>query len=149
MQDHHRPLVDGQPVQLPLHAVALGHGHGKVVRTYRFRVRHDAQLHEVPLPFLPGEPVAGPDGQSMEPGVPRVRVAESAHVPPSRDERLLDRVLGAVAVAKDERGDGVLTVHRRPRQVGERVAVPGPGPFDELSLHATTDVSRLMWPRSS
>ena len=41
-----------------------------------------------------GEPVAGTHRQTMEPGIPRARVAERAHVPPSQHERVLDRVLG-------------------------------------------------------
>jgi hypothetical protein len=107
------------------------------------------QLDEVPPSLLAGQPVAGPYGQAVEPGFPRVGVAEGAQVPPSRDERLLDRVLGAVAVAEDEGGDGVLTVEGDANELGEGLAVSPSRQLDQLpSLHATTGPSRLTRPRS-
>ncbi len=88
-----------------------------------------------PSTLTPRRLVAGPDGESMEPGVPRVGVAERAHAPPGGDERFLHRVLGAVPVAEDEGGDGVLARRRRSHQAGERLEVAPDRPFHELSLH--------------
>ena len=59
----------------------------------------------------------------MEPGVPGFGIAEGADVSPSRDERLLDRVLGAVHIPKDEGGDGELPIHRSTRQLGEGIVI--------------------------
>ena len=81
------------------------------------RVGHHVQLDHGPAPLLAGLPVAGPDGQAMEPGIPRVGVSQGAQVSPGRDERLLDRVLGAVPVAEDE----VATAYSRSTEPSTRV----------------------------
>ena len=72
----------------------------------------------------------------MEPGIPRVRVSQRAHVLPGGDERVLHRVLGAVRVTQDERGHGIQAIDRRVHQAGEGVLIATDRSLDELSLHA-------------
>ena len=113
-----------------------------------FLVGRHVQLDQVPTPFLACHAVAGAHGQPMQPGIPRSRVTDGTHVPPGRDERFLDRVLGAVPIAQDEGGDGIQPADRRSRQDGERVVVAQDRPFHELSLHATTGLVRRIRPHS-
>ena len=71
----------------------------------------------------------------MKPGIPRARVAECAHVPPSQHERVLDRVLCELRVPQDEPGGAVQPGERRRRQLREGLVISGHRPFDECSLH--------------
>ena len=57
---------------------------------------------------MPSRLEAGSDRESMEPGIPGIRVPERTHALPGGHECLLDRILGTVPVAEDERGDSVL-----------------------------------------
>ena len=71
----------------------------------------------------------------MEPRIPRIGFPKAAHVPPGQQQRILDRILGAVAVAKDEPGDVEQPGMGEPDQVRVRVHVPVAGLDDQLSLH--------------
>ena len=54
------------------------------------------------MPALPvGQPIAGTHDEPVQPRVEPVGVAQPADVPPGGDERLLDGVLGALAVVED------------------------------------------------
>jgi hypothetical protein len=63
-------------------------------------------------------------------------------VAPRPNKCLLDRVLCAFRIAKDQPGDAMQAGIRRPHQVGERVVVARLRSFDELTLHVATDAVR-------
>ena len=77
---------------------------------------------------------AGVDGQSVEPGVEPVRVAQAREVAPGSDVRLLDRVAREIRVPKDEAGGGVQPRDGRADEHGEGVMIAPPCPFDEFPL---------------
>ena len=79
--------------------------------------------------------VTRPDNEPTDPRIPGVGIAQAAHVSPGRDERFLDRILGAVRIPKDERRDPVQATGRRLSQRGEGCVVTIPGPVDECSIH--------------
>jgi hypothetical protein len=78
--------------------------------------------------------VAGVDDQSREPRVESIDVAQATQLPPCPDEGVLDSVLGAIDIAKDEEGGSVESVDRPARKRGEGVVVPADGCFDLLAL---------------
>ena len=82
----------------------------------------------------PSEVETGIDGQSMEPGVEPVRVAETRQVAPGADERLLDRVARELRVPEDEAGRRVQPREGRVDERGEGVMIAPLRAFDELSL---------------
>ena len=149
VQDHHGALVDRQRAEAraPCGRVRAP----RTARSGRIAVSGSGshgQLHQGAPPLLLRELVAGAHGQAVEPGLPRVGVTQGVHVLPGQDERVLHGVLGAVAVAQDEGGDGIQPGDRSSRQVGERLEVTRPRSFHELSLHVATDVLRPIWPLS-
>ena len=79
--------------------------------------------------------IAGSDRQAIEPGVPRVRITQRAQVPPGHQQCVLDGILGAVGIAKDEAGDAIQPAERCLHQLREGIEVPVPGQLDERSLH--------------
>ena len=96
------------------------------------------QLDHVPASRRAGRTIAGPQGEAVEPGVPRVGVPKRADVAPGEDQRVLDRILGAVSVAKDQGGDAMQPGIRGSHQDRERLVVAGLCSFDERSLHVAT-----------
>jgi hypothetical protein len=96
------------------------------------------QLDHVPAPRHAGRAIAGPQGKAIQPGVPRVGVPKRADVPPGEDQRVLDRILGAVTVAEDQVGDAMQPGIRGSHQDRERLVVAGLGSLDERSLHVAT-----------
>ena len=69
----------------------------------------------------------------MEPGIPRVGVSERADVLPGGHQRVLDRVLGAVRIAKDEGAHGIQAIDGRIHQAGERIVITLGRSPDELT----------------
>jgi len=70
-------------------------------------------------------------------------------VAPGKDQRVLDRILGAVAVAEDQVGDAIQPGIRGSHQDRERLVIAGLGSLDELSLHVVTGSARRIRPRST
>ena len=64
----------------------------------------------------------GAHHQPVRPGIEAVEVAQAGEVPPDGHQRLLDRVVGAIAVADDAVGDRVQAVGGIGSQ--ERVGIP-------------------------
>ena len=90
------------------------------------------------------------DGEPMQPGVEPVRVAKPGQVPPSLDQRLLDRVARELRVPEDESGRRVQPRERRVDELGEGVMIALPRPFHECSLvHGHLGVPRPGWSRST
>ena len=71
----------------------------------------------------------------MNPCLEALDVAERGKVPPRRDERLLDGVLGAPDVTQDPMRDGEESIGRAAGDGGERLLVPGPCCFDQREVH--------------
>ena len=61
--------------------------------------------------------------QPSQPGIKPMRVTQRAHVAPGSDEGVLDRVLGAAPVPKDEGRGREHAVDPRCRQSGERLPI--------------------------
>ncbi len=100
------------------------------------------------FPLSEGIVLAGAHDQSMQPGIPRVRVPQRAHVPPRCDQRVLHRVLGAVTIVEDQGCEGALAIERRIHQAGERIRIATHGSLHELSLHVPTDPAQHIRLRS-
>ena len=135
MQDDDRALLDVETTELGEDPLALGDAGRGVRRAVDARVgshlRGDLEMTAVLL----REPVAGPDEESAQPGVPGIRIAQGAQVLPGRHEGFLDGIVGAIGVTQDEIGDALQAREGHLHQLGEGLQVPAPGPFDERSLH--------------
>jgi hypothetical protein len=68
-------------------------------------------------------------------GVPGIGVPQCAHVLRGRDDRILDRILGAIVIAEDEVSDTGEARRRYPHQLCEGIRIATLGPFDQVSLH--------------
>jgi hypothetical protein len=75
----------------------------------------------------------GPHEDPVKPRAESIGVAESRELLPAADHRFLDRVVGHIRVAQDEPGDRVQPINLAGRQLGERVSIAVPSPFDQLS----------------
>jgi hypothetical protein len=84
----------------------------------------------------------------MEPGIPRVGIAERTDVLPGGHERFLYRVLGAVRIAKDECGHGIQTIDGRIHQAGERIVIAFDRSRTSSRVIRATASARRTWPRS-
>lgn len=135
VQDHDGPLIQVEMLELVSEPITVGHiGRGVRCSGHHGFGRH-VQLDQGPSPFLAGDLVAGANRQSMEPGIPGTGITQCAEVPPGQEEGILDRVLGAIPIAKDEASDAGEPVERELHQLREGIEVPVPGPYDDVSLH--------------
>ena len=89
-------------------------------------LRDDPQLDDRSAPLASGLPVAGADDEATEPGVDAIDVAKAADVPPGGDQGLLDGIVGAIAVAQDQAGDGIQSADRPVDEHGEGVMIACP-----------------------
>ncbi len=131
----HGALVDVEPVQLASEPVTVRDTDRSVRCPSRSRVERHVQLDQGPAPVPAGDLVAGTHRESAEPGVPGVRITERADMPPCQQERILDRILGAIRVAQDEVGDAEQPGMRCPHQLGVGIDVSAHRLFDQRSLH--------------
>ena len=135
VEDEHDALVDVQPVQLASEPVTVRDTDRRVRRPRRSRVGRHVQLDEGPAPVRLGDLVAGAHREPAEPGVPGVRITERANMAPGQQERILDRILGAIRVAQDEVGDAEQPRMRCPHELGVGIDVTAHRPLDQLPLH--------------
>jgi len=112
-QDDDGPLLDRKTVEFAFQLVSADKVGNGIIGSGRLDVGHHVQLDESPAIVTPHRPEAGANRESMEPCIERVGVAECAQSLPGRDERLLDRVLGAATVAEDEGGNSELASRGR------------------------------------
>ena len=135
VQHHHGALVGRQSGECPLDAIALGDVGARIGFAHRRRVGCDLALkHPASLVALEdGEAAA--HGQSMKPGVEGVRLTQRTESLPGGDKSILDRVLGAIAVAQDHRSHGVLARGRRVDDHVERIPISPHRSFHQLALH--------------
>ena len=133
VQDQDRALLDGEPPKAAFDLIAIGEI-GRPIADRRVglveRVREDAPP-TVSVCF----PVTRPHEETMEPPIPRSGIAQGADVSPGQDERFLDRILGAVGIPEDQRGDAVQATCRCLGQGGKGGVVSLTSPFDEVSIH--------------
>ena len=79
--------------------------------------------------------IAGVEEYPVEPGVEAVDVTQGGQVAPAADERLLDGVLRAIGITKDQPGGGVEPGDRGTCQHGEGVMIALPRSLHEVPLH--------------
>ncbi len=87
---------------------------------------------------VPSEVEAGIDGESVEPGVEPIRVAQARKVTPGSDERFLDRVSREIAIPEHQSGGRVQPRDGQVDKIREGVMIASLRPFDETVLvHAS------------
>ncbi len=132
-EDEHCAMLDAELQERPFELVTRGDRRGVVGRRDRVdnHVRHLRPAPPRRAPLVG----AGPDEQSMQPGVEPVRVAQAAQVTPRPDERVLDRVLSRVFVAHDPLRDRVEPVIGGRGERVERGVVATLCALDKLGRH--------------
>ena len=124
VEDHDRPQLRLEAAQGRVELVAVRAWAGPVGDG---DIGQRCELHlDDPTPTVPGRVEAGVDGQSMEPGVEPVRVAQPGQVPPGPHHRLLDRVARELRVPEDESGGRVQARERHAGEHGEGVMIAPP-----------------------
>jgi len=83
---------------------------------------------------VPGEIEAGVDGESVEPGVEPIRVAQARKIAPGSDERFLDRVSREITIPKHQSGGRVQPRDGQVDKLGEGVMIAPLRSFDETVL---------------
>jgi len=78
---------------------------------------------------------AGIDEEAAEPGVEPLDVPQAGKLSPRVHKRLLDGVLGALPVPKDQAGNGVQAVARGDRQGLEGLVIAVPRRLHVVALH--------------
>jgi hypothetical protein len=117
VQDQHGPLLDVDRAQLAHDPVPLGELCRMVPAHGRPGVAHHVLLDLGATLVLLRDPVAGTNREPAKPGVPGIGVPQRTHVLPGQHERIVDRILGAVSVAKDEVGDAMQPWEGRSHQL--------------------------------
>src|SRR3954452_6223445 len=104
MEDHDRPVLDGQPTKPSLQLVAVPDP-GEVVdgRTFDWQ---DPKVRR-PTPVRTPLGIAGADEDAIRPRLEPLRIAKPRQLAPDLEERLLRRVFGEVGLAEDPLGDRV------------------------------------------
>ena len=89
------------------------------------------------------------DGQSVEPGIEPVRVAQPGKVPPGEHHRLLDRVSRELRVPEDESGGRVQSREGPVDERAEGVMIALTRPLHETSLvHGRLPLGATLWSHS-
>jgi len=99
----------------------------------RRRDRVEFDFHR-PAAAAANDVEAGVDGQSVEPGLESIWVAQAREVAPRSDVGVLDGVAGEVLVAKDQAGDRLEPRDRPADEQPEGVVIASACPFDEIPL---------------
>ena len=67
----------------------------------------EAQLDDLAPALALGLAITGTNDETPEPGVDAIGIPQATDVAPGGDERLLNRIVGAVGITEDELGNGV------------------------------------------
>ena len=138
-KDDDRPMIDGQALEAALEQVARGElGGGVGLRGLDAQDGDGRRLASAALELV----VHVVDEEPTEPGIEAVGVAQAGQVAPAGDERLLDRVLGAIGVAQDEARHGEEPVDDARHDHVERLPVALGCSLHERSLHASLPPAR-------
>lgn len=100
-----------------------------------------------PLSEAPMLAVALPKEEAVEPGFEPFRIAELRKLAPGEEERLLDRVTGAVDVPDDPVRDGEAPVRVEVDELPEGGRIPGSGPFHWSLVHPPS-LSSFTWSKT-
>jgi hypothetical protein len=92
------------------------------------------QLERTPA-RAPDVVMAGVHEEAVEPGVERVRVAQTLDVAPGSDEGVLDGILRGIPIAQDPPRDRVQAVVRGGREGIEGLVIAPLCAFDEFGRH--------------
>lgn len=85
------------------------------------------------LPFAAGLAVDAADQDPMQPRLETVEVSQATQVSPGLDERLLDRIVGQVAVPEHQLGDVEEPADRRGGELGKGLPIAPSRPLDQLA----------------
>ncbi len=133
VQDEDRALLDVEAPEAALDLIAISEVARRIADGRRGRVE---RVTEEPASTVSiGLPVARSDDEAMDPRFPGVGITQGTHVSPGGDERILNRILGAVRIPKDEGRDPVQASGRCLGQRGEGGVITLLGPLDECSIH--------------
>lgn len=89
-------------------------------------------------PFPPPGVLAGPNEQTIQPGVESIRIAQAPQVAPGIDEGILDRVVRRGVIAEDQSGNRIEPANRNRGKVREGVMIALLRPDHEVSKHTVT-----------
>ena len=144
MEDHERAPGRFEVAQRALHDLPI---HDVAVHVADSRPARDGKLDLCRPASPPTHDVdAGPNEQSMEPGIEPVGVAQPRQVSPRGHQGVLDRVPRELAVSEDQSGRGVQPRDRRASEDGEGVVVAPLCLFDDSPLiHSRPAFGAAMW----
>lgn len=142
VQRDHCPLVEAQPVEGSHEPLTIRDVRCEIGALQCRRVGLDLNLHTCPTTMPAGCLVAGIDGQPPDPGVPRLRVAQSSQIPPREDHGVLDRIFRSIRVVQHEAGEAEQPTGRGPDQLAEGLAITGLGLSDEGPIQSTSPLWR-------
>jgi hypothetical protein len=134
MEHDDRPVVRRQRRECALELIpdiGIGEGVGS-----RRLVLGDLDLSNTGSTGSASVEEAEPNDEPIRPCLEAIRVAKAWEFPPDRDERLLDRFLGAVRIARDSMSCQVESGGRCPGQRLIRVAVPSLRSLDGLPIQS-------------
>ena len=128
VENDDRPMVGAEARERPLDLVAIDDERTEVTdrdvgRGCQFDLDH-------PTAPTPQDAEAGTHGDTVDPGVERVRVAQPGQVPPGTDECLLDRVARELRVVEDQSGCCVQPRDALEDELTEGVMIASTCPFD-------------------
>src|SRR4051812_624833 len=138
-EHEHRAVLDGEGKEGALDLVLVDQGRDVVGRARAIECeggQGDGPTAR-PADLVPTRP----DEEPVEPGVEPLRIAQGADVPPGPDERLLDRVLGGIPVAKDASRDRVQAVVRGGPEGIECLVIAPLCALDEIGDHSPSSVA--------
>ena len=147
MEDHDRPQVRFQQTERVIELVTIGVQDGPIRDG---DIGEGSELHLAHASAtMPGSVEAGVDGQSVQPGIEPVRVAQPGQVPPRSDHRLLDGIARELCVPEDEPSGRVQPREGRADEHGEGVMIAPPRLVHERSLvHGHLRFGAAIWSRS-
>lgn len=132
VEDDDRPPFRFEPAERLVEELALGEIRSGVANERRGNRIEGHLVHTAASP--PRDVEAGMNGQSVEPGIESVEVAQPRQVPPGSNQRLLDRVSRKLTVPEDEAGGSVQSRKGRAGDRGEGVMIAPSRSFDETPL---------------
>ena len=144
VEDHHGPMVDGEPPEAALELVAID-DRTQALRHRRLVGRQEADVRR-PAAGPASLGVAGAHEEPVRPGIEASRVAELRKVLPDGEQRLLRRVLGEVEVAQDPVRDRVESVADGDSEAREGLLITALRPSDQIGIHALPPNRRPVCP---
>ena len=139
----HQSLLHGKTIELAGEPVTLGQVNRWIDTTKTIRHIH-VELDDVAPAARLGRATTGPHREAIQPSFPRRGVTERTDVSPGEDQGLLDRVLGALRITKDEPSGSVQSRSGLAYEDREGFVIPRPRPFDHLEIHGAPAAAGLI-----